>query len=113
MLGDGKQQTAAFSYAAKKFNHATLFSEQGRHAPLFTEQWSSEQCSIATLIRPDRVRLSKIKKNIFYFLIMFYSLDDVIFVEFDHNSNLFLIIFYKLCCYVLKKPRKLSDVFQT
>ena len=44
---------------------------------------------------------------------MFYSLDDVIFVEFDHNSNLFLIIFYKLCCYVLKKPRKLSDVFQT
>jgi len=34
MQGEGKQQGAA-SYTDEKFNHATLFSKQWRHAPLF------------------------------------------------------------------------------
>jgi len=76
-----------------------MFSEQWRHATLFTEQWSSEQWSIAPLFRPDmvqsnaqnvlnQVRRSKIK-NIFFFifLIVFYSLDDVVSAKFDCNSN--------------------------
>jgi hypothetical protein len=66
--GEGKQQGAA-SCVDEKFNHASLFSEQWRHAPLFRPDrvWSKAQNAL------NRVRPSKIKKIIFYFLIVFYS----------------------------------------
>ena len=80
------------------------------------EHWIVELCStIPARLGPiQRAKCIEPRKiYIFYFLIVFYLLDDVVFAEFDKNSNLFLIIFYKLCCCVLKKLRKLSEIFQT
>jgi len=56
MQGEGKQQGAA-SCVDEKFNHASLFSEQWRHAPLFRPDrvWSKAQNAL------NRVRPSKIK----------------------------------------------------
>ena len=109
MLHCSLNNVSCLHYSVNSGGMCLLFSEQWRHASLFRPDQVQSNAQNAL----NWVQLSKIKKLYFLFLIVFYSLDDVLFAEFDHNSNLFLIIFYKLCCCVLKKPRKLSDVFQT